>query len=528
MGVSGPVVSRTLSVLGDSASGPVTGRNLAVAKAAFSGPVYGQELDVLPQAFSGPVVERALNAPLLKGLSGPFDHVADKVLGTLSGPLDHVADDNSPDPTPVSPLVSLSSFPLEGVEAGIARFLPTDFVVRRAYEGPQIIIEWGEPLAPLEVTSIRLVRRRYGFPQNENDGDIVFDGAAADTIVSDRNVVECICYHYKIFVFTTSGTVLSTIDLQDDVIALTTGFFRDKLFKLLPNLYVNSDKPINEAFDPRLALLEGTNGISPEVFNLGLEGVDLYGPVRRLMNLFGPMVDEVKGLIDCFPNQLDVDDSCIPELEGLAALLGLPLNKELSPEKMRNEVRQQVDFVKLKGTIPGLIARFRSVSGLTPVIREQCDRLLISNDVTRTSPLFVQSEGANIGGEDDELFYSVGFFEDIQPFWLWFSIFVTLVDGLDEPTGRKWCIAVEEASPACHKGFLNVQDVKEEVISINFLEETEDDFFTDVDDAIPVLFTEVATDEQIPDASLFLITNDVTKLTSADNWTAVTAAPTLP
>jgi hypothetical protein len=480
------------------------------------------------RSLSGPLDATAEGIPG-RSLSGPFDHDADVLSTSLSGPMDHVADDLTPPGPPGTGIVSVSSSPLAGVEAGIARFLPTEFMVRRAYEGPQIIIEWDEPLSTIDVTAIRLVRRRFGYPQHESDGDVIFDGLPADTILSDRDVAECICYFYKLFVFLTDGSILVSIDLQDDVIALSTGYFRQKLWDLLPNLYVISDKPLNEAFDPRLALLEGTNGITPEVFNLGMDGSEQFGPVRRLINLWGPMLDEAKGLIDCFPNQLDVDDSCIPELEGLAALLGLPLNKELSPQGMRNEVRNQSEFLKQKGTIPGLIARFRSVSGLTPVIREQCNRLLISNDPTRTSPLVVPSEGANLGTADDELFYSVGYYEDIQPFWLWFSVFVTLEGGLNEPTGRKWCLAVEEASPACHKGFLNLLDSNEDTIEIGQLDEAlPDDFFTEDDDAMPVVFAEVATDEIIPDVSKFLITSDVTKLTSADNWESVTASPTLP
>ena len=375
-----------------------------------------------------------------------------------------------------------------------------------------------------------MVRRRFGFPQHELDGEIVFDGAPADTIVSDRDVAECVCYHYKLFVFLNTGAILVSLELQDDVIPISTGYFAEKLFNLLPNLYVISDKPLQEANDPRLTLLEGTDGISPEVYNLGLEGVELRGPVQRILRLFGPMLDEAKGLIDCFPQQLDVDDSCIPSLEGLAALLGLPLNKELSPEKMRDEVRLQTNFIKLKGTIPGLVARFRSVSGLTPDVREQCNRILISNDPTRTSPLVIPSEGANIGGPEDELYYSVGFFEDIRPFWLWFDVYVTLPSGtgLNEPTGRKWCIAVEESSPSCHKGFLTIRDENDDTISVDFVDEFEDSEETDDVDTLPVVFAEVPTDEQTPDASKFLVTNDVTKLTSEDNWDAVTAAPTIP
>ena len=161
---------------------------------ALSGPFDVWTANPLPTSMSGPIdhFADALPARTLSGpfdataagipgrsLSGPFDHPAEAIPSSLSGPFDHYAEEDVPPPPPGAAIVSVSSSPLAGVEAGFAAFLPTDFSVRRAYEGPQIIIEWGEPLDPTDVTSIRLVRRRYGFPQNEVDGEIIFDGPPA-------------------------------------------------------------------------------------------------------------------------------------------------------------------------------------------------------------------------------------------------------------------------------------------------------------------------------------------------------------
>jgi len=240
------------------------------------------------------------------------------------------------------------------------------------------------------------------------------------------------------------------------------------------------------------------------------------------------MLDEAKGLIDCFRNQLDVDDACLPALGGIAALFGLALNKELPPEKMRNEVRQTIPFLQQKGTKPAIISRFQAVSGVTPTVIEQHNRLLYSNDVNRTSPAFVLTELANIGGPNDELFYSPGYAFNVPNFWLWFSVFVPLPAGagLTEATLTKWCKSVSDGTPVCHKGFLIIdQALSLEEMPVTFSETTTDELEASDTDTITVSFSETPTDEIVPDATKFLITNDVTHATNADNWTSVTAIP---
>jgi hypothetical protein len=421
---------------------------------------------------------------------------------------------------------------LAGVLVGPAALMPADWSLRRAYEGPQIIIEWGDAFEPASVLSQRLVRRRFGFPEDENDGVIVFDGPTGANKISDVDVEACICYFYKMFVFATNGDILISKATEGSIIPLVTGFFGPKMFELMPELYKLNDKGIDEAVSPKRALSEGAALGDVEVYNLGEDGTVLRGPLQRMFREFGPALDEGKGLIDCFPAQIDVDTSCLPELEGIAALLGLALNKELSPEKFRNEARVQVDNLKLKGTIPGLENRLRSVSGLDAIITEQCNLVLISNDPDRVSLKFDPVELCNINGPDDEVFRSVGFYEGITPFWLWFNVYMDIdlaTFELTEPLARKWCIAIDESSPTCHRGFLFVRTgLESDTIPIGLLEEAEDIIVLNDNDNILIIIVEVIFDEQVAAPASWLIFNDVTKLTNTPDYTAVVATPTLP
>lgn len=411
---------------------------------------------------------------------------------------------------------------------GLSPFLPEIFTVRRGYEGPQVIIEWNDPDDPGGVVSFRLVRRLFGFPTSLSDGLVLFDGAPAANVIADLGVEACKCYYYKLFATTTIGDIVTAESTQNFVIPVQTGFFADFTFDILPESLKLGDKGQQDETEFRLALTEGPfSGTFPEVFNLGEDGSVLKGPYQRFWKIMGPMLDEPKGLLDCLLNQLDVDEACLPNLEHLATLLGLSLNKELTSEKFRNEVRLQVEFLKIKGTIPGLQARMRSISGLTPDIQEQCDNVFFTNDLTCTTLGFTAAERFGFGQFGDTVCQLAGF-PDTIPFWLWFTVFMALPDEfvLDEATARKWCLAIEDASPACHKGFLHITDSNVDAIGITMLEETED--IEQVSDAIPIGLVDVPTDTQTADASLWLIISDPTKTIGAPNYTAVFAVATIP
>src|SRR5262245_28967029 len=81
-------------------------------------------------------------------------------------------------------------------------FVPRDFSVVRAAEGPQILISWTDPIeetaSPFEY---QLRRAPYWYPKNLEDGDLVSSGTSSgDRVISDRDVIADQVYHYTLFV----------------------------------------------------------------------------------------------------------------------------------------------------------------------------------------------------------------------------------------------------------------------------------------------------------------------------------------
>lgn len=268
--------------------------------------------------------------------------------------------------------------------------------IRRGLEGPQLVVEWDAPDSiPLGGVT-RVVRKLYEFPLNKDDGLVVFEGPTGDGFVADIELDACRCYYYTIFILDPlDGTWNYSIATQVSEIAIGTGFFTNKLFDLLPNIYVLGDKLLEkEVRDtgvfPLFPVLD-TDG--HEWFNIH-ENTDTTkepkkrGPLSRFLKDLAIEPDIVKGLIDCMPVLWDVDETCCGTLPALGEIIGLEVNREFPCGKQREEIKQQVAILKLKGTKTAIEARARLISGLTANVQECCGNILISNRLDRTSLKF--------------------------------------------------------------------------------------------------------------------------------------------
>lgn len=399
--------------------------------------------------------------------------------------------------------------------------LPDTFVCRRGFEGPQIYVSWDAPAAIGLVSNMVLVRRLFGFPSGPSDGQVLYSAAPGAHDLSDMNVIPGTFYYYKLFCQLRDGTTISSAAHQGQVMALTTGFFAQKMWDLLPEQYKNSDKRPDVGGNTKLRLYQGT-GATAEVFNFGEDGSIAKGQFRRFLKLFGPVLDEAKGLTDYLINQLDFDLSSLTNLDFLSQMLGLDLNKELKPEKFRNEARQQVAYLKLKGTKPGLIARLRSVSSANPTITEQFNNVLYSNDPTRTSLQFIAAEALGISSPNDIIFRSVGY-PDTAPFWLWFNVFLDSPETvpLDEVTERKWCISIAECSPACHKADTYITGYTTDTGTVGSNDTTTEDEEDEALDFATVESKNGIFDTATYDTTKALVMSDPSKLFDQANFGAV-------
>lgn len=269
--------------------------------------------------------------------------------------------------------------------------------IRRGLEGPQLIVEWD---APAEISAgmvIRVVRRLFEFAEHPDSGIVVFEGLAADGFVTDLNLDPCRCYYYTILThaFFPKEEWLFGPSTQVSLIAIQTGFFgRDGgLLRLLPEIYLLGDKLSDEDV---LAREEAVFALQPifdadahEWFNLG-ENTDptkepkKKGPLARFLKSIALELDQVKGLIDCLPTLWDVDETCCDVLPALGANIGLEVNRELPCSAQRQEIKEHVAILKLRGTKTAIRARARTVSGFPVDIQEWCNNILLTNTEGRT------------------------------------------------------------------------------------------------------------------------------------------------
>lgn len=339
--------------------------------------------------------------------------------------------------------------------------------IRRGLEGPQLILEWDRPLdTPLGAT-IKVLRLLYEFPDNPFIGDVVFEGPADNGFVADLALEPCKCYYYTIFTHTVlDDTWRYSPATQAAELAIETGFFANRLFELLPNLYILGDKILDGTItakdDSVYPLFPVFDATDHEWFNIHENtNPDVEpkkrGPLNRFLKDIALEPDIVKGLADCFPTIFDVDETCCGNLQALAGIVALDINKEFSCGRQRDEIKEQVAILKVKGTKTAIKARGTLITGLETEIQEWCGNILITNRLDRTSLRFPNpgfSEKYRLFGDDTS--YTPGNGIGFTRFSIFFKL---LCDScVSETEVDKINRVMPSEFPVCHIGDFNFVD----------------------------------------------------------------------
>ena len=345
--------------------------------------------------------------------------------------------------------------------------LAQSVTIRRGLEGPQLILEWKKPLEIPTGAQIKVLRLLYQFPDNPFVGDVVFEGDADDGYVADLALEACKCYYYTIFTYTPDDdTWRYSPATQAAELAIETGYFANKLFEMLPNLYVLGDKLLDADIETRGAsvypLFPTFDSTHHEWFNIH-ENTNpnvepkKRGPLNRFLKDIALEPDIVKGLADCFPNIFDVDETCCGNLQALSGIIGLDLNNEFPCGRQRDEIKEQVAILKVKGTKTAIKARATLITGLETEIQEWCGNILITNRRDRTSLKFPNPgfwEKYKVFGDDTS--YTPGNGIGFTRFSLFFNL---LCDScVSETTVQKMTRVLPTEFPVCHVGDFNFID----------------------------------------------------------------------
>jgi hypothetical protein len=355
--------------------------------------------------------------------------------------------------------------------------------IRRGLEGPQLVVEWEAPIEPPLGGLVRVVRKLYEYATNADDpaSKVVFEGDISAGYVADIDLEACSCYYYTIFTFDPlTGQWIYSTGTQVSLLAIETGYFTYRLFSLLPEMYVQGDKLLDSdnPDESKFPLFPIFDTVSHEWFNIhenpedpaNVAGVLMgevksRGPLSRFLKNIAIELDIVKGLIDCMPNLWDVDEACCDVLPAMGELIGLPVNREFPCTKQREEIRQHVAIIKLKGTAQAIVARARLISGLRVEIQEWCKNILISNRLDRTSLRFPNSEiTTHYRRCGDDTDFTPGQEITFQSFTICF--YLECDSCLSQQIVEKLARVLPAEYPVCRSGYFHFEDCRfeEEVL----------------------------------------------------------------
>lgn len=115
------------------------------------------------------------------------------------------------------------------------------FKVFRGYEGTQIVINWSLPSEG--IIKYRLLRRWLAWPENIENGVLLVEDEEPFSIFtySDRNIEPYQVYYYQLFMLRADGVWLMDKKMRGKTFSYPTGYFENKLWELLPEVYRAED-----------------------------------------------------------------------------------------------------------------------------------------------------------------------------------------------------------------------------------------------------------------------------------------------
>jgi phage tail-like protein len=269
----------------------------------------------------------------------------------------------------------------------LADLIAQDFEVRRAFEGPQIVITWEDPIKVHLLDKVRLVRKEFDYPQDINDGVMLYEGLA-QKYYSDKDLKENTYYYYTLFSHRVADdTWYFAAEVQGFSVALDTLQFLQRLWYWVPDVHRDLDRKDGVLF----ALQELQRIVEPflgETFHLNEDGKIDRGQLQRFLRLLEIELGTAKGFTDNLETCIDVDRAPENLLPYLAGITGADINWDIPLPRRRLEIRYAISVYRTKGTAPGIERQVWTVTGYHALVDPWYDNLLFTNDPnTTTAPL---------------------------------------------------------------------------------------------------------------------------------------------
>jgi hypothetical protein len=307
-------------------------------------------------------------------------------------------------------------------EVSLPEIFVRNFVILRPTEGPQLILEWEAPIEAESASAIRIVRKLYDFPMHPDDGKVLYEGPPEGGRYVDLDLQECKCYYYTIWSQRAiTGDWLATNLTSLAGLPIKSGHHLGlNLIDLFPDTYLLRDKKEDKVEKGFEVLTMEQDPVTGEWRNIYEDGETGRGEFSRFLKNFGVELDYAKGLLDCLPNQFDIDETCCENLQGIADILGIQLNNEWSCSLMREEIKKEKFIQRWKGTPLAFEAKARAISRLRAEVLPTWPNIVCSNTFGRGSFDFSLEAAVKFRGYGDPNAYVIGdlYWQKLYILWL--------------------------------------------------------------------------------------------------------------
>jgi hypothetical protein len=203
-----------------------------------------------------------------------------------------------------------------------------------------IRVTWHSPSGTWQ--GLRLLRSRYGYAVNENDGEILIDTASSASEFVDRNLNGGAWYYYTLYV-KVSG-VWQRAGATSSLAVRETGF-RDLLWDRVPKYF---------QYAPRF--LDG--GVNPYYSSAEVYDPDRYDQknqeLRQFLDILAWGLDWVRNYHDTTLWANDPRRIHLENLDRLARQLGTTYEYEIPARVLRGKVANAALLARRRGTLDGL------------------------------------------------------------------------------------------------------------------------------------------------------------------------------
>lgn len=241
-----------------------------------------------------------------------------------------------PPPSAPSPVIWPSA-PAPGPPLQIpAGYSITPFTAR-AVDYENILVQWSEPMNSSNILDFRLLRSRYGFPIDENDGTILLDSPTGYTTSQcfDTQPIPGTMQYYGVYIL---------LNLSGGQVWYRAGFTA-----VLALTDYGSAAILQSRLPEYFTMVNDTNELTTS---------DAFGNdyLDQFMGIFGWGQDYLQTQLALVANVNNPQVIPINYLASLAATLGFPYYSEITAGITRNALSNNAALVQQRGTTEGIEA----------------------------------------------------------------------------------------------------------------------------------------------------------------------------